>query len=69
MTELSMERNYHYFMEADISSYTGKWIAILEDKVIAHGKNIKEVVSQAQAISKGKKFLLAKVPSKETMIF
>jgi len=67
--ESSLEKNYHYFMEADISSYAGEWIAVLENAIIAHGNNIKEVAALAQQRAKGKKFLLARVPSEETMIF
>jgi hypothetical protein len=56
-------------MEADISQFIGQWIAICENKVISHGRVLKEVVGQAKKISQGKKFLLARVPSKEAMIF
>ena len=69
MTKLTQELNYNYYMDADISAYTGEWIAILEDKIIAHGKDLKKMVAEAQILSNGKKFLLAKVPSEETMIF
>ncbi|MEK6843935.1 MAG: DUF5678 domain-containing protein [Nanoarchaeota archaeon] len=63
------ESNYQYFMETDISNYVGEWIAICGENIIAHGKNLKRVVEEAKKNSKGKKFLLAKVPSEETMIF
>lgn len=56
-------------METDISKYIGEWIAIFNDKIISHGKNLKEVSSKANKIAGGNKFLLAKVPSEETMIF
>ena len=69
MTKNIQELNYQYFMETDVSSYIGEWIAICEDNIIAHGKNLKRVVEEAKKNSKGKKFLLAKVPSEETMIF
>ncbi len=69
MNETTLEKNYHYFMDADVSPYIGEWIAILENKIISHGRNLKEVVRIANNISKGKKFLLARVPSEETMIF
>ena len=69
MAQTIQESNYQYFMHVDISKYIGEWIAIYEDKVIAHGKDLKEVAVRAREISGGKKFLLAKVPSEETMIF
>ncbi len=56
-------------MNTDISEYSGEWIAVCDDKIVAHGHNLKEVVEQAKKNSAGKKFLLARVPSEETMIF
>ena len=64
-----MKDNYKYFMKANVDSYIGEWIAIFNDKIISHGKNLKEVSSKANKIAGGNKFLLAKVPSEETMIF
>ena len=61
--------NYQYFMQADVSDYIGEWIAISEDKIIAHGKDLIKVVEDAKKNSHGKKFLLARIPSEETMIF
>ncbi|MBS3088396.1 hypothetical protein J4402_01305 [Candidatus Pacearchaeota archaeon] len=69
MSKTTQEINYDYFMEADISGFIGEWIAVCENKIIAHGRNLKEVVEHAKKVSQGKKFLLARVPSKEAMIF
>ena len=69
MAKSSQELAYNYFMEADVSKYIGEWIAVSEDKILAHGKNLKEVVDKANSVSNGKKFLIARVPSEETMIF
>jgi len=56
-------------METDISKYIGEWIAVCEGKIIAHGKTLKNVAREAKSACLGKKFLLARVPDKETMIF
>jgi hypothetical protein len=69
MAQTIQESNYQYFLKANIGKYIGQWIAICEDKIISNGKDLKEVVAKAKAASRGKKFLLAKVPSEETMIF
>ena len=69
MTKTMQEINYNFFMESDLSQYIGEWIAICENKIIAHNKNLKEVVSKAKEISGEKRFLLARVPSEEAMIF
>ena len=69
MTKTIQEINYQYYMDTDLSEFSGEWIAICEDKIIAHGRNIKIVVEHANHVSGGKKFLLARAPSEETMIF
>ncbi len=69
MTKSFQELAYNYFMETDISEYIGEWIAVSENRILAHGKNLKEVVEKAKSISGGRKFIIARVPSEETMIF
>jgi len=69
MAKTIQESNYQYFMEADVSKFSGEWIAVSDTKILAHGKNLMEVAEEAKKASQGKKFLLARVPSQETMIF
>lgn len=69
MVKTTQELNYEYFMKADIKDFMGEWIAICEDKIISHGNNLKIVVEEAKKKADGKKFLLARVPSEEAMIF
>lgn len=60
--------NYEYFMKADVSSYIDEWIAIVDNKIISHGKNVKQVFNEAREKCPGKRPLLTKIPGKETMI-
>ena len=69
MTKTTQESNYQYFMEADVSQFIGEWVAVSDSEVLAHGKNLKEVAEGAKKASNGKKFLLARIPSQEAMIF
>ncbi len=69
MSGTVQEKNYQFYLEADVSRYIGEWIAVVDDKIIAHGKRLKEVAEQARLSAHGKKFLLARVPSEATMIF
>ena len=59
------EKAYEYYLQTDISKYVGEWIAVSEDKILAHGKNLKEVVNRAKELV-GNKFVIARVPSEET---
>ena len=62
-----MNSNYNYYLKVDVSPYTGKWIAIVDNKIVASGKSAKEVYTEAIKKSK-KKPLITKIPDKETMI-
>ncbi len=63
------EANYEYYLKVDVSNYAGEWISICINKILSHGKNLKSVVKEAQEKCKGKKFLLARVPKEEAIIF
>lgn len=56
--------NFDYFVKEDLSSFVGKWIAILDNKVVASGNSFKEVAELVDEKFKGKKPLLARVPEK-----
>ena len=64
---ICMNTNYACFLKIDISSYVGKWIAIVDNKIIASGQNAKDVYDEATKKSKERP-LITKVPDKETMI-
>jgi len=67
--ETQLEKNYEFFIDANLDNYTGEWVAICDNKVVAHGKNVKEVFEESRKKCPNKKPLLSKVPSEETMIF
>ena len=67
--EQALERNYEAYLQTSLSSYLGEWVAICDNKVVSHGKNVKKVFEEAKKKYPNKKPLLTKVPSKETLIF
>ena len=64
-----MADNYGYFMKADLSDYLWEWIAICDEKIIAHGTSAKKVFDEAKRKYPSEKPLLTRVPEKDTMIF
>ncbi|MEK6835294.1 MAG: DUF5678 domain-containing protein [Nanoarchaeota archaeon] len=64
-----IEKNYNFYMQADLSKFVGQWIAISDNKIISHDKNLKKVYKESKELLREKKPLLVKVPDKETMIF
>ncbi|MBU2577164.1 MAG: hypothetical protein KKF50_05600 [Nanoarchaeota archaeon] len=47
----------------------GKWVILLNEHIIDSGENIKELVERAKKLYPDKKLTLAKVPTKESMIY
>ena len=66
---MKRDENYQYFMEANLSSYIGEWIAICNKEIVSHGRDVKKVFYEAKQKYPKVKPLLTKVPDKETMIF
>jgi len=61
--------NYEYFIETPMEEFIGEWVVICEGKIVAHGRDVKEVVKKAQELQPNKKFMVVRVPDKEMMIF
>lgn len=51
-----------------ISKYEGEYVAIIEDKIIAHGKDAKKVYQEAKAKFPKNIVFLGQVPRKEALI-
>jgi hypothetical protein len=69
LLQVPMATNYEVFLKTDLSEYTGKWIAIADNKVVSSGDNVKEVMDKATKAAPKKKVTLVKVPEEETLIF
>lgn len=52
----------------NLGDYFGKWIAIVEDKVVASGDNGKIVFKEAKTKCPNKEPLILKVPADEVML-
>ena len=64
-----MHKNYQFFMKSEVDRYIGEWIAISNQKIVSHGKDVKKVFKDAKQKCPNQRPLLTRVPDKETMIF
>lgn len=64
-----LDTSYNFFLETDLDEYKGKWVIICDNKVISSGTELKKIVAEAKERCGNKKFLIARIPSEETMIF
>ena len=47
----------------------GKWVVLLDEHIIVSGDDIKKLVKEAKKRCPNKKLTIAKVPTKESMIY
>jgi hypothetical protein len=64
-----MDKNYQFFMRENLDKYIWQWIAICDQTIISHGKDVKKVFKEAKDKCPKKRPLLTRIPDKETMIF
>ena len=58
---LGRTEDYEWFIKTDLSRYSDEWIAILGKKVIAHDKEIKNLVKKIKNMSSQRKPSLVKI--------
>ncbi|MDO8627662.1 MAG: DUF5678 domain-containing protein [Candidatus Diapherotrites archaeon] len=57
-----LDKSFDFFLKTDFEKYPeGDWVAIYENKVVAHGNALKQVISMAEKIAPISKVLLSKV--------
>jgi len=59
---------YQYYLNADFSQYLGKWVAIVDEKVLASGPTAKGAYDEAAKKADPSKILLTRIHSKQMMI-
>jgi len=62
------DKNYEFYINADLSEYAGKWIAIVDGKVVASGDRADEVMEEAEKKYPNKEITLAKVPTDDILV-
>ncbi|MEK6900169.1 MAG: DUF5678 domain-containing protein [Nanoarchaeota archaeon] len=53
--------DYEWFLKENLNKYAGKWIAIINNQVVASGQDVVLVVKEAKAKYPAKRPFLAKV--------
>ena len=66
--EMAEEEEIKWFSKANLSKYIGKYIAIVDNRVVSSGENAKEVWKTAKEKYPDKTPSLAKVPKEELLI-
>ncbi len=53
--------NYEWFLKEDFKDYSGKWLAIIDKKVVANGNDVNQIIKQVRKEYPNKKPLITKV--------
>ena len=69
MTATEISKSYEFYAGADLSRYAGEWVAIVGNKVVAHGNSVKEIISKSSEAAPGKPPFIAKVPSNKILLW
>lgn len=63
-----MDKKVEFFAQANLHGYEGKYIAIVDEKIVASGDNARIVFEQAKKKT-GKTPTIAKVPTEDAFVF
>jgi len=64
---MKRSKEFEFFVKADLKKYEGKYVVIINDKVVASGDTAK-VWEEVKRKFSDKKPLLAKVPKEEALV-
>ncbi|MBI4147970.1 hypothetical protein HY490_01640 [Candidatus Woesearchaeota archaeon] len=54
-------KNYDWFLQQDLSSYGGQWVAIIDNRIIGNGKDVDTLIKQAKKLYPNKIPFITKV--------
>ena len=62
------DKTYQFYLTHDLAQYAGKWVALLDEQVIASGDTATQVLAVAKQKAPGRTPALAKVPTGEVLV-
>lgn len=60
--------NYRWLQNADLTKYSGQWVIVAREMVVAHGHNLEELYSIVDRDYPGEERLTINVPEKGVYI-
>ena len=65
---MSTNKAHSALMRVDLSPFGGEWVALDGEKIVAHGKDLKQVYGDLKGSLDFAKILFTNVPGHEAMI-
>jgi hypothetical protein len=66
--DVEIDKDYAFFLNTDLSEYSGKWIATVNGEIVASGNRADEVMKEAERKHPNALISLSKVPTEELLI-
>ena len=60
--------NYEWFLKKDLKEYSGKWLAIIDQRVVTSGANVEEVIRKTNQKYPKRKPFITKVKDKLSIL-
>ena len=68
MDKSNGNKNYEFYINTDLSSHSGKWIAIINGEIVVVGDRADTVIKKVKKKYPKKKYLLSKVPEEGLLV-
>ncbi len=62
------DKSYEFYISNNLAEYSGKWVAIVDEQVVASGDNAQTVLAEALKKYPDRMPALAKIPKEELLI-
>lgn len=59
---------YEWFLKKDFSEYSGKWLAIIDKKIVAEGDNVDVLIKKVKKNHPNKRPFITKIRSKLSIL-
>lgn len=63
-----MSKNYEFFMRTNFQNYAGEWVVICNEKLVAHGQDIKKAFLKAKKLYPEEMPFIALVKDREWLL-
>ncbi len=60
--------DYEWFLKEDLSKYSGKWLAIIDKKIVAEGDNVEKIINDVRKKFPNKKPFITKIRDKLSIL-
>jgi len=65
---ITSSKNYEWYLSQDFSKYSGKWLAIIDQKIIASGKNVEKLINKVKDKYPNKRPFITKIRNKLSIL-